>query len=449
VLAAWMAALACLSIAAWLATRHVVWEVRPVAGVFRPDATAITSADWNCWRGQLRDGVAPIAADDSECRPKLLLKKVWKCPIVGQGHSSPIVCAGLVVVTSAQSSPDRQLISCHSLANGALQWSSVLSERPLPPKHAANSAATSTPCCDGKHLYAVVPNVDSLELVTVRLTDGTVVRRTRIGPLVTRIGYSASPALAGNLIVVACESRGGRGWRYVPTSYLVAVDRHTGRLVWRVRRPIHDGFASPVVMPDGQTPVVLQAGAGSLAAYRLADGVEAWRLPWGFTQVIATPVITNGRILVTGTEPDRRTLLVAPPAGDGDQPEIIWESRRFAARVPSPLVYERHGIVLDDTGVAAVFDLEKATLQRRCRVSAGRVTASPVLIGDEVLTTSVDGTLVTWSPHATKGALPDRAFSFDEDCFASPAISGAFVVIRTASHLWALQSSPSGCPEND
>jgi outer membrane protein assembly factor BamB len=428
--------------------RYAVSEIRPAAPLFkRPEPVPKSPADaWPGWRGPLGTGSGPLAAADDEAAgegPALRLAMAWKTPVPGVGHSSPVVSDGRVLITWAESDPVRQMMGCYSLTDGALMWTTLLAQTPLPPIHATNSATSSTPCCDSEFIYTVVVMEDHLDLVTMTLAGGAIERRTRLGPFVTTQGYGASPVIAGNLVIVACESRGGRGWRYVPSSYLVAVDRHTGQIAWRKRRPVHDGYASPVPLLNAEPPVVLQAGAKGLTAYRLADGEEVWTAILPFTTIVGTPVVAEGAVVISSTQPDRLTVSVGLPAAATELPPPVgprWQSAQYASYVPSIAVVSGHGVMIDDRGVGSVFDIHDGRLIRKQRVADDGVFASPVVVGAEVVTVAVDGTVWSWRPDpAADEANPQRLFSCDEPCYASPAIVEDWMVIRSTEHLWGLR----------
>lgn len=441
--------------------RYAVSEIHPSAARFeRPEPLPKSTANtWPGWRGPFGTGSVPLAAADDDPAGEattLRLAMAWKAAVPGLGHSSPVLCDGSVIITWAEADPVRQMMGCYALTDGALLWTTELAQTPLPPMHTTNSAASSTPCCDGEFIYTVVVMEDHLDLATVAVAGGGIERRTRLGPFVTTQGYGASPAIAGNLVIVACESRGGRGWRYVPTSYLVAVDRHTGQIAWRKRRPVHDGYASPVPLLEAQPPVVLQAGAEGLTAYRLADGEEVWTAELPFTTIVGTPVVAEGRAVISSTQPDRLTVSIGLPSAFPEPPVPVgtrWQSAQYASYVPSIAVVAGHGVMIDDKGVGSVFDIHDGRLTRKQRVTDDGVFASPVVVGADVVTVAIDGTVWSWRPDpAADGANPRRLFSCDEPCYASPAVAGNWMIVRSSNTLWGmrleggLHSEESGPP---
>jgi outer membrane protein assembly factor BamB len=444
--------IAVLSVAAVIAGRtwkqYAVWEIRPRLPRFeRPQPISDThAAAWPGWRGPLGNGCVPQLATNHHApseRTALRLTAAWKTAVPGLGHSSPVVGDGRVIITLAEESPPRQMLGCYSLTDGNMLWTTELAQTALPPMHAANSAASSTPCCDGEFIYAVAVVNDNLELAKVALADGGIRRRTTLGPFVTTQGYGASPMIAGNLVIVACESRGGRGWRYVPTSYLVAVDRQTGQIVWRKRRPVHDGYASPVALLEEEPPVVLQAGAEALTAYRLADGEVEWAAALPFTTIVGTPVVADGSVFVSSTQPERLTVAVALPSAATETPPSAgasWQTAQYASYVPSITVVAGNGVMVDDKGVGTIFASSDGRLIHKQRVADDGVFASPIALGPTVITIAVDGTVWSWRPDAEADeSKPQQLFSCEEPCYASPAVAGAWMIVRSTATLWGLR----------
>jgi outer membrane protein assembly factor BamB len=223
----------------------------------------------------------------------------------------------------------------------------------------------------------------------------------------------------------------------------VAVDRHTGEIAWRKRRPVHDGYASPVPLLEAEPPVVLQAGAEGLTAYRLADGEEVWNVALPFTTIVGTPVVAEGRAIISSTQPDRLTVSVGLPFPSPEPTppaDTRWQSAQYASYVPSIAVVAGNGVMIDDKGVGSVFDIHDGGLIRKQRVADDGVFASPVVIGADVVTVAVDGTVWSWRPDpAAAQANPRRLFSCDEPCYASPAIVEDWMVFRSTEHLWGLR----------
>src|SRR5690606_32385207 len=124
--------------------------------------------------------------------------------------------------------------------------------------------------------------------------DGTERWTLPLGPFTNIYGMGASPLIAGNLVVLACDQSVG--------SYIMAVDARTGRLAWKVDRPeAKSGHSTPVLWrgPDGRDQVLLP-GSFLLTAYDAATGRKLWWVGGLSFEMKSTPVIADGVIYVNG-----------------------------------------------------------------------------------------------------------------------------------------------------
>jgi outer membrane protein assembly factor BamB len=146
-----------------------------------------------------------------------------------------------------------------------------------------NSPAAGSPVTDGRNVYVFFADFGLLAYGP----DGNELWRMPLGPFNNPFGHGSSPILSGHLLYMACDQDEG--------SFLIAVDRNTGRLVWRAERPLAQrGYSTPVLYTprEGNAQVIL-AGSYRLTGYDAATGKELWYvrgLPW---QIKPTPVIAE------------------------------------------------------------------------------------------------------------------------------------------------------------
>ncbi len=91
-----------------------------------------------------------------------------------------------------------------------------------------------------------------------------------LGPFLNPFGHGASPILAGDELVMICDQDVG--------SFLLALDKRSGRVLWRTERPLAQrGYATPVLYraPDGKQQVIA-AGSYRLTGYDAKSGKELW-----------------------------------------------------------------------------------------------------------------------------------------------------------------------------
>ena len=147
----------------------------------------------------------------------------------------------------------------------------------------ANGPVSGSPVSDGKNVYVFFADFGLLAYGP----DGNELWRMPLGPFLNPFGHGASPILAGDALVMICDQDVG--------SFLLALDKKSGRVLWRTERPLAQrGYATPVLYraPDGKQQVIA-AGSYRLTGYDAKSGKELWYvrgLPW---QVKPTPVIAD------------------------------------------------------------------------------------------------------------------------------------------------------------
>jgi outer membrane protein assembly factor BamB len=241
----------------------------------------LLSADWPQFRGPNASGVSdatnlPVSFGPEE-------NVVWKTP-VPMGNSSPVVAGPRVYLTGVDQ--DRLLTIAVDRRTGRVLWQQ---EAPRPRRQKierpANGAASASPVSDGRNVFVFFQDFGLLAYGP----SGKELWRLPLGPFTNPFGHGASPILAGNTLLMNVDQDVG--------SFLLAVDKNSGRVLWRVERPLAQrGYATPVLVGGAEAGQVIVAGSYRLSAYDIRSGKEIWwirRLPW---QIKPTPVVSGQNI---------------------------------------------------------------------------------------------------------------------------------------------------------
>jgi outer membrane protein assembly factor BamB len=239
-------------------------------------------SDWPQFRGPNATGVSedtglPVAFGPRE-------NAAWKTA-VPMGNSSPIVAGDAIYLTGVEK--DTLLTMAVHRDTGRILWRQ---EAPRPRRQVierpANGPASASPVSDGTNVFVFFQDFGLLAYGP----GGKEIWRMPLGPVVNPFGHGASPILAGDTLLMNIDQDTG--------SYLLAVDKNSGRVRWRRERPFAQrGYATPVLFrgPDGVLQVIV-AGSYRLSGYDVRSGEEIWwvrRLPW---QVKPTPVVSGNEI---------------------------------------------------------------------------------------------------------------------------------------------------------
>jgi outer membrane protein assembly factor BamB len=212
---------------------------------------------------------------------------VWRTPLP-PGHSSPVVGDRRIFLTAFDG--DRLLVIAVNRKDGKVAWRReaprVRTDRIQKP----NNAASPTPVTDGRNVYAFFQDFG-----LISFDDGGRERwRLPLGPFNIYYGFGASPILVDDKVILPCDQD--------TASYLIAVDRNTGRIRWRVERPgVISGYSTPVVwQPKGGTRQILMAESFQLSSYSVVDGSQAWHVRGLACEMKSTPSLSGDMLYING-----------------------------------------------------------------------------------------------------------------------------------------------------
>src|SRR4029079_11367741 len=223
---------------------------------------------------------------------------VWKVPLVGSGHACPVIWDERVFIVACNEATQERTLSCLDRATGKTLWQKTVFRGPLESKHALNSFASSTPATDGKLIFVSfleaedrtipAPNVGTPRNITPGKMvvaaydlDGNQKWLVKPGPFISAHGYCASPVLFENLVIVNGDHDGD--------SYLVALDKQTGKTAWKLDRE-HKirRFATPLIREiDGRTQMVL-SGSKHILSVSPRNGSQHWVVQGPKEQFVAS-----------------------------------------------------------------------------------------------------------------------------------------------------------------
>lgn len=383
---------------------------------------SVAADNWPGWRGPEANN---HASDSTDAPIRWNLKTgrniVWKTPLPGRGHSSPVVIEDGIFLTTGQLSKQTQSLLKFDRESGRLidQW--VMHRGTLPPRiQSNNSHASPTPAYNGEHLF-VSFFTDSAIWVTAMTTDGVEVWRTRVcdfKPTVFEFGYGASPLVEEDLVIIAAEYNGD-------DSGLYALDVRTGKKVWKVARPQTWTFASPIIATMAGQRQLLMAGGDAVTSYDPRTGRMLWTVEAGTEAMCGTAVWDNRSVVVSGGNPVSGTWCVR---GDGSQ-TLLWQNG-VKCYEQSLLAIRNFVFAVADNGVAYCWRTRDGGEMWKKRLFAGPISASPLLANGRLYVASERGTVYVIA------ALPDRFDLLGENptgdsIFASPVAVDDRIYLRT------------------
>ena len=242
--------------------------------------------DWPRFRGPNGTGVADGKPLPGRFGPDEQL--IWRAALP-PGHSSPVLSRDRVFVTAADD--DALLTIALDRLSGRVVWENRVMRARTQHVDKRNHPASPTPATDGENVFVFFQDIGLLSFDAA----GRERWRLPLGPFSNVYGMGASPIVAGNLVVLVCDQSTG--------SFIIAVDRTSGRVRWRTERPeATSGHSTPVLYePPGDPAQLLVPGSFYLTAYDAQSGRKLWWTGGLAFEMKATPVHDGSIVYISGT----------------------------------------------------------------------------------------------------------------------------------------------------
>jgi outer membrane protein assembly factor BamB len=420
-----------------------------------------SAGNWPQWRGPDGSGISNEKNLPSEWSPTKNIK--WKTSIDGRAHSSPIVWANRVFVTTAVEGPEvpgakavkhelepgKEWVHPDSVGanrkhtfkvialdrdTGKVLWQSTAWEgTPFDNRHRKSSYAASTPATDGKMVYAFF----GTEGVYAFDFKGKLAWKAHVGNLANLgMGTATSPILFDNLVILQCDEDNGT------SSFMVALDKKTGKEVWKTPRKVQISWSTPLLVRTSTRTELIASGTETVISYDPATGKELWRHKGLESNAIPSPVANSEMVFLVAGYPAKLAMAIRlGQSGDlTGTPNVPWKYVKGTAYVPSPILYGDYLYLTTDRGILTAIDAKTGEV----KYEGGRIpvpatfTASPVAFEGKILMTSEDGDtyMVKAGPkHEILGTN-----SVGEAVYASPAIADGRIFIRGEKNLYCIGS---------
>jgi outer membrane protein assembly factor BamB len=397
-------------------------------------AITARAEDWPEFRGPTGQGLS--RAHNLPVEWSGTKNVVWKQAVPGKGWSSPVLVAGRIYLTSAIAAEQGSSISlralCLEAAMGKLVWNTEVCAPSVGPAtriHTKNSHASATPVVEGNRLYV---HFGPLGTACLDLEGNVRWRNTSLEyPPVH--GNGGSPILAGDALIFSCDG--------ASEPFLVALNKNTGEVAWRVHRPTEAkkkfSFSTPLLIAvDNQTQVV-SPGSGAVCAYDPKSGREIWRARYGDGySVIPRPVYGQG-LLFLSSGFDSPQIMALRPDGQGDvtATHIVWKTARGAPSTPSPLLAGDELYFVSDSGIASCVDARTGQVHWQERLG-GPCSASPVFAEEKIYVQTEEGLGVVLKAGKKFQMLSSNPLG--ERTLASYAVADGALYIRGEENLYRI-----------
>lgn len=380
-----------------------------------PEPIEVARTDWPWWRGPTRDGVA-----NSEQPPHRWSEEeniLWKASIPGRGHSSPTVVGNRVFLTTADEQREIHSVLCYDRETGRELWKTDVHQGGLEKKgNARSSQASSSVACDGRRIFVNFNHKQAIYTTALDL-EGKQLWQTKITDYVTHQGYGSSPAVFESMVYVSADNKGGGA--------IAALNRLTGKVVWKHSRPSTPNYASPIILNVGGRDQLFLIGCDLVTSFDPLTGKKLWEFEGSTTECV-TSTVTDGKCIYTSGGYPRNHIDAVLADGSG---KIHW-TRKDRVYVPSMQVHEGHLYCVTDAGMAICFNCETGEETWKARLG-GTFNSSLVRVGEHFFATNQDGQTFIYKANPREYQAVARN-KLGTDVYATPTICGERIYMRVA-----------------
>jgi outer membrane protein assembly factor BamB len=421
-----------------MAKLHIVSALAVLVALSSPAA-----AQWPQFRGPDGNGIAaarelPLTwAEGKNVR--------WKTAIHGRAWSSPVILDDQIWLTTATKDGRELFAIAVEKASGKILHDIKLFHVETPQfAHAFNSYASPTPAIEPGRVYVTFGSPGTAAIDT---RTGKVLWQRRDFECNHFRGAGSSPVIFGDLLLMHFDGSDHQ--------FVVALDKNTGKTVWRTERSIDfqdlgpdgkpqaDGdfrkaFATPQVVMVAGRPVFVSVGSKAAYGYEPRTGRELWRIEErGNHSASPRPIAAHGLVYYTSGWASGELLAVRPDGqGDATNTHVAWRVTQGVPKKPGIIVLGDLIFMVNDVGIATCVDAKTGEMVWKGRF-AGTYSASPVAGAGRVYFFSEDGNTTVIEAARELKILAEN--QLDDGFMASPAVDGRALILRTRTHLYRIE----------
>jgi outer membrane protein assembly factor BamB len=403
---------------------------------------SVAAENWPQWRGPGLNGISN--EKDLPVRWSRDENVAWKLALPSFSGATPIIWGDRIFLNVAEK--EDLSLWCVDRAQGTVLWKKHLAGGNF--KIGKQNLSSPSPVTDGTSVYAMTGNgiVKGFDFAGHELWARDI--QKDYGQFGLNWGYGSSPLLFEDALYIQVL----HGMKTRDPSYLLRIDKKTGKTVWRVERPteaVHespDSYTTPVVLRYGGKVEIVVSGGDCVTGHDAATGKEIWRGN-GFNvqkdpnyRVIASPVVSDG-VIYTPTRIRPLQAFRAGGHGDITGTHLLWAFQN-GPDVPTPVTDGTYFYTVNDRGIAWCLDAKTGKeIWGPQRIHKATYSASPVLADGKIYITDEDGVTSVFKAGPKFELVAEN--SLDDYTLSSIAISGGQLFIRTAQNLYCIGKRPA------
>jgi outer membrane protein assembly factor BamB len=406
---------------------------------------SLTADSWPYWRGPTRDGVSTEKGLPTNWSPTENV--AWKLPLPAFSGSTPIIWNDTIFLNVATERATGQIeLWAVDRNKQAVAWKRVLST--VNRIGNKQNMSSPSPVTDGQRVWVMTGTgiLRGFDFAGKELWVRDV--QKDYGKFGIQFGYASTPLLHGDGLYVQVY----HGMLTDDPSYLLKIDKMTGKTVWRTERPtpaVHespDSYTTPALLQQEGRIEIVTTGGDLVTGHDPATGKELWRADvlnprrGSNFRIISSPIVAGGLIIA----PTRVNPLVAlRPGGSGDisKTHVAWTFHR-GPDVPSPVSDGTYLYLVSEQGVVYCLDLKTGSLvYGPNRLPNDFYSSSPVLADGKIYVTGESQGVTTVFRAGPKfEILASNTFNdpCSPYCLSSIAVSQGQLFVKTDANLWVV-----------
>lgn len=393
------------------------------------------NTNWTFFRGSNLDAISPNKDLPVNWSEKDNI--IWKAPLPGKGASSPVIFADQIWLTSADPTGKKLYAICCSFKSGEIIHNIEIFQHDTVPRiHSLNTFATPTPAIEDDHVYM---HFGSLGTACLETMSGKVVWKRDDLKCDHVQGPASSPIIYKDLLILHYEG--------VDIQYVVALNKKTGKTVWKSIRPqeyytnqppiARKAYITPIVINVGGRDMLISNGAEVCIAYDPMTGEEIWRVPHIADTTISMPMYSNGLVIFNASVQEPIKLMAVKPEGSGDitKTNMVWSIAKDVPAITSPLAKDGLIYMIHERGTFTCLESASGKIVFTNRLS-GQFYSSPVCADGRIYITAKNGTIYVVNEGKEFKVLAEN--KLEGEFMATPAISGNSLIIRSSNALYRI-----------
>ncbi|MGJ8695449.1 MAG: PQQ-binding-like beta-propeller repeat protein [Verrucomicrobiaceae bacterium] len=408
-------------------------------------------AEWRQFRGPTGDGIYPEREDGALHGFPVEWSEeknvVWKTPVEGRAWSTPVVMDNEVWVSNATEDGKKMFAVCLDKTSGKKVHDLLLFENASPEElsNRVNGYGSCSPTIDGERVYF---HFGSYGTAALDRKSGEKIWERRDLPCRHFRGPASSVVLHKETLILTMDG--------IDVQYLAALDRKTGKTVWRTDRTTDFGdveaggkirgdgdfrksYTTPNFVVVGGVTQLVSAGAKACFGYEADTGKELWKVTYNGFSNGASPVFVGNEMAIINTGLGKAHVLGVrldgEMKGDVTKSHVEWDIFKRMPGRTSPVVVDGKVYLTSEEGILSRVDAMTGEIEKFVSLK-GHFSGSGVYADGHLYFPSEQGKVVVVKPDEELTIVASN--ELDDGFMASPALDGDSIYLRSKSHVYRI-----------